>query len=200
MESKGKTMAIAIVGALAIVAILCVSMVWSVSFVNGALFNSNESLPTSSDVSVVVLGSEEDGEVIESALERYSRDITIQNDFENIPRATIVLITENYALNKDYNYLVDNINYLTNHGCPVFTLFESPYLLIGASNGGHSYMEDSDANGMIQIHDGDNTFGIWYGTAGASEYNTIRQCYTYGVNGIAEYARYLDTSESEIQE
>lgn len=200
MESKGKTMAIAIIGALAIVAVLCVSMVWSVSFVNGALFNSNESLPTSSQVPVVVLGSEEDGEVIESALERYSRDITIQNDFENIPRATIVLITENYALNKDYNYLVDNINYLTNHGCPVFTLFESPYLLIGASNGGHGYMEDSDANGMIQIHDGDNTFGIWYGTAGASEYNTIRCCYTQGVNGIAEYARYLDMSESEIQE
>lgn len=200
MESKGRTMAIAIIGAVAIFAVLCVSMVWSMSFANGALFNSNEYVPTSSNVPVVVLGYEEDGEFIESALEGYSRDVTIQNDFENIPHATIVLITEEYALNQDYNYLVDNINYLTNHGCPVFTLFGSPYLLIGASDGSYSYMQDSDANGMIQIHDGDNTFGIWFGTSGASEYNTIRQCYTYGVSGIAEYARYLEPPKSEIQE
>lgn len=200
MESKGKTMSIAIVGALAIAAILCVSMVWSISIVNGIWSNSNEYLPTSSNVPVVVLGSEEDGNVIEYALDRYSYDITIQNDFENITPATIVMITENYALNQKYNYLVENIRYLTNHGCPVFTLFQSPYLLIGASDGGYSYMEDSNANGMIQIQNGDHTIGVWFSTSGSNEYNTIRQCYMQGINGIAEYAKYLDTSESTIQE
>lgn len=200
MESKGKTMGIAIVGALAIAAILCVSMAWSISIVDGALSNSNEYLPTSSNVPVVVLGSEEDGNVIEYALDRYSYNVTIQNDFENITPATIVMITENYALNQEYNYLVENIRYLTNHGCPVFTLFESPYLLIAASDGSYSYSEDSNANGMIQIQDGDHTIGAWFSTAGANEYNTIRQCYTHGVHGIAEYAKYLDTSESTIQE
>ena len=85
MESKGKTMGIAIVGTLAIAAILCVSMAWSISIVDGALSNSNEYLPTSSNVPVVVLGSEEDGNVIEYALDKYSYNVTIQNDFENKP-------------------------------------------------------------------------------------------------------------------
>lgn len=201
MESKEKTTAMVVVGVVAIVAILCATMIWSLSIVNEDAFNSNDDrIPTYSDADVIVVGSEKDGEFIESALDQYTDSITIQSNFENITHPTIVFITEDYTSHQEHNYLVENIRFLINHGCPVITLFESPNLLIDASNGNSSIVQDANANGLIQIKNGEHTITKWFGVSGSSEENTIKQGYIYGIYSIVDYANHTEISESEIQE
>lgn len=201
MESKERTMAIAVVGVVAVVAILCATMAWSFTVVNDRAFDTNDDYRLiSSNADVTILGSEEDSKVIKSALNKYTDNITIQSDFEGITHSTIVFITENYASHQKHDYLVENIRYLINHGCPVITLFKSPDLLIDASNGMLSLLQNSDVNGLIQIKNGENTISKWFGTFGYSEENTIIESYVYGIYSIVAYANHTEISESTIQE
>lgn len=201
MESKEKITAMTVIGVVAVVAILCATMVWSLSIVNEHAFSSNDDYIYSySNAHVTVVGSEKDGEFIESALDQYTDNIIIQSDFESITHPTIVFITEDYASHQEHDYLVENIRYLINHGCPVITLFESPNLLIEASNGSSSIAQDSNANGLIQIKNGEHLITKWFSVSGFSEEGTIKEGYIYGIYSIVIYANHTEISESEIQE
>ncbi|WP_400260176.1 hypothetical protein [Candidatus Methanomassiliicoccus intestinalis] len=187
-ESKDKMVAVICIA----VALMAVAVLLTLSFTAQLVSYANASEQDQvefSNLPVVVLGYPNEGEEIKAALIEYTSNVTIQEDFESIAPGTIVFITETYTFRQDYNYLINGVKELVRNKVPVVTLFESPYILIMAGEGGYSYSQDANAHGLLLGPREGGYPAMWYSVTSADPEDHIQCSYEWGKESLIRYDR-----------
>ena len=191
-ESKDKMVAVICIA----VVLMAVTVFLTFSFTAQLVIYANASEQEQvefSNLPVVVLGYPNEGEEIKAALIEYTSNVTVQEDFESITPGTIVFITETYTFRQDYNYLINGVRELIHNQVPVVTLFESPYILIMASEGGYIYSQDADAYGLLLGPKEEGHSFMWYSVTSADPDDQIQLSYEWAKESLIYYESALST-------